>query len=57
MSLTYNTKDFGTVPYIIFLDIDQLKMILEVLGSPHQEDLNSISNSKVGPSNPTVFIC
>ncbi|KAM7540642.1 hypothetical protein Aperf_G00000024230 [Anoplocephala perfoliata] len=26
--------------------IDQLKMILEVLGSPHQDDLNSISNTK-----------
>ncbi|VDM22382.1 unnamed protein product [Hydatigera taeniaeformis] len=30
--------------------IDQLKMILEVLGSPHQEDINSISNTKVGRS-------
>jgi len=34
-------------PWLSFLDLDQLNLILGVLGSPSQEDLDCIINEKV----------
>jgi len=47
LCITYTTIAVITVSLDCCIDLDQLNLILGVLGSPSQEDLDCIVNEKV----------